>query len=57
MTVTWVVTAAVLLVVGFRRDTTVNLQPEPWVITEIPIDLIDSNSNSQFDTGDFQRCR
>ena len=44
---------AVDQVVGFRRDTTANLEPVPWTMTEIPIDVIDVNGNSVFDAGDF----
>src|SRR5262249_49142991 len=36
---------AVDQVVGFRRDTTANLEPVPWTMTEIPIDVIDVNGN------------
>jgi hypothetical protein len=49
----WPAGVAIDAVTAFRRDTTVNLQPEPWMITEISIDAIDANANSEFDTGDF----
>ena len=44
---------AIDAVVAFRRDTTVALQPEPWTMAEIPIDVVDGNQNSVFDAGDF----
>jgi hypothetical protein len=49
----WPAGIAIGQVVAFRRDTTVNLQPVPWVMTEVPIDVIDVNNNGVFDAGDF----
>lgn len=49
----WPAGIGVDAVTAFRRDTTVALDPEPWTATEIPIDVVDRNSNSVFDAGDF----
>ncbi|HKA25419.1 MAG TPA: C25 family peptidase propeptide domain-containing protein, partial [Candidatus Eisenbacteria bacterium] len=49
----WPAGIAIDQVVAFRRDTTANLEPVPWTMTEVPIDVIDVNGNAVFDAGDF----
>lgn len=44
---------AISAVTAFLRDTTVDLEPVPWVSNEIPIDVIDINGNGLFDGQDF----
>ena len=49
----WPAGVPITAVTAFRRDTTANLAPAPWSMTEIPIDAIDANANTFFDDQDY----